>query len=85
MKTNFIEVFVEENCPACNSMLSLAQRFVNDVSVELRVFNRQRDPEMFRRRHVVICPATFVNNKLVFYGEFTADALEKHLHQAVRV
>ena len=83
MKTNLIEVFVEENCKACDDVLSLVRSFAQKPDVELKVFDRERDFLLVQERQVVIFPATFMNKRLLFYGEIAANALRKRLHRDV--
>lgn len=74
-----IEVFVEPGCTSCNRVIALVTSFARKRRLDLRIFDRERDTEVFLKRKVVVCPATYVNNRLVFYGEFTEEALSKHI------
>ncbi len=67
---NVVDVFVEKDCRACGKVLTLLQSSFKG-KVEVNVFERHLHPELFRRHRVSICPATFVNRRLVFYGEFS--------------
>jgi hypothetical protein len=79
MKKDLIEIFVEKNCRACDEVLAAAARFFSHPDVDMRIFNRETDLSVFRERNIVICPATFVNRRLIFYGGFQADSLQKYL------
>jgi hypothetical protein len=66
-----VEVFVEKDCPSCEEVMTVVGPLSRDRSIELRVYDRERHRDAFRERRVVICPATFVDQRLVFYGAFT--------------
>ena len=75
-----VEVFVERDCPACNDVIALLNNERNPGQLEVRVYERDRDLEHFHRRGVLICPATYVNNRLAFYGSFTTKELTHFIH-----
>ena len=79
MKKDFIEVFVEKNCPSCVEVLHTLTRIASTQGSELRIYKRENERQIFQERHVVICPATFLNGRLVFYGAFTFEALTNKL------
>ena len=81
-KYNLIEIFIEQNCRACDEVLAVIAAFADQVSVAVTVFDRESDPTIFRERRVLISPATFVNGRLAFYGSFSADALRNHIIHA---
>jgi len=81
MKT--IEVFVGSHCPSCLDVIRTITSIVLQCDSEVRILHRTTSPYEFVKRGVVITPATFVNGRLVFYGEFTKEALLQHLnHQS---
>lgn len=79
MNSHTIEVFVEAGCKACCGVISIVTSYAQKHRLDLKIFDRERDARAFRDRNVVICPATYVNNQLVFYGEFTEEALARHI------
>lgn len=76
-----IEVFVENNCPACDVALASAISAAKECSTNLRVFQREIDRDIFRQRGIAVCPATFVDGKLSFYGEFSFAEIRDRLHR----
>ncbi|MBI4535324.1 MAG: thioredoxin family protein [Ignavibacteriae bacterium] len=74
-----IEVFVEPGCTSCNKVIAMVTSFAKRQKLHLSIFDRERDTDVFLNRKVMVCPATYVNNRLVFYGEFTEEALSKHI------
>ncbi len=74
-----VEVFVERDCPACEEVVSLVSEYRDDPSIELRIYDRHKNATAFRERRVMICPATFVDQRLVFYGAFTMNELARYL------
>ena len=68
---NLVEVFVEENCGACEAVLKILEGISVELSFTKKIFRRENDGEEFHSRGVVIVPATFINRKLAFYGEFS--------------
>ena len=81
-KNQLIEVFVEKNCRTCDEVLAVIAAFAAQVSVAVSVFDRECDPTVFRERRVLISPATFVNGRLAFYGNFSLGALRHHVQQS---
>jgi Thioredoxin domain len=79
MNSHTIEIFVEPDCSSCSRVISLVTSFTKKRNLYLRIFDRQRNADEFLERMVVVCPATFVNNRLAFYGEFTEEALNNHI------
>lgn len=76
-----IELFIEQNCNTCDSVLGRLLAYAHDRGVELHVYNREHDRILFERRQVFICPATFVNERLVFYGDIRRDVMDRYLGQ----
>jgi len=79
MNTTVIEVFIETNCRSCEEVLRVVRSLVGRLRVQVRVYDRQADKETFSSRSVMVCPATFVNNRLTFYGSFTGEELAQYL------
>lgn len=82
MGAPLIEVFVEQTCQACRTVLALIDATSRRLGCRPTVYTREQDNEVFRERRVVITPATFINGRLVFYGEFSPGALERQLSQS---
>ncbi|MDD8018279.1 MAG: thioredoxin family protein [Bacteroidota bacterium] len=74
-----IEVFVEKNCSSCETVVDVVRQVPELLSSKVVIRNREQDPAKFRERRVMIVPATFINNALVFYGTFTKEDLQKYL------
>ena len=74
-----LEVFVEQDCPSCEEVVSLVNEYRNDPSIELQIYEREKNASLFRERRVLICPAIFVDHRLVFYGAFTMNELARYL------
>lgn len=85
MDKTLIEVFVEEHCPACREVLSKLCGLASDGLFTLVIFNRSTHAALFEERNVNICPATFVNRRPAFYGEFTLGDLRQYVfrHQQI--
>jgi alkyl hydroperoxide reductase subunit AhpF len=79
MAKNLIEVFVEPHCPSCESVMSTVNVIAGNPANELHVYDRQKHLAAFEERHIFICPATFVNHKLVFYGVFSLNEIACYL------
>jgi hypothetical protein len=80
MSDNVIEIFVEDTCATCARVVNDVSTFVRGSDVTVRIVRREGDPELFRERNVVICPATYVNGRLVFYGDVSPEALAQHIY-----
>ncbi|MCI0721233.1 MAG: thioredoxin family protein [Acidobacteria bacterium] len=76
---NLVEVFVEENCNACETVLEILENLSSDLPVVKRIFHRDKDREEFQSRGIVILPATFINRQLAFYGEFSTRDFHRQL------
>jgi hypothetical protein len=79
MNSDVIEIFVERGCSSCARVKSLVEEVVRDTGASLRTILREASPQEFSERNVMICPATFVNGELAFYGEFSAESLKRRL------
>ena len=76
-----IMVFIEPNCLACENVLQTIRALQENALVEcLAIIDRCKDPALCVRFGIVIFPATFINGKLVFYGEFSLGDVEEYLH-----
>ena len=75
-----IEVFIEHGCKSCERALETVRRFEGVPDLMVRVYERTADMDMFYARGVIICPATCIDGKLVFYGEFTMEQLREYVH-----
>lgn len=82
MNGNLIEVFIEKNCDACMEVLEVVTSFMNHQNITLQVFDREEHQRAFRERSVFVCPATFVNRRLAFYGAFSSDDLLRYLESS---
>jgi len=82
MTGNIIEIFVEDTCSTCSRVIEDVSTFVRGTDIAVRIFRREADAEKFRERNVAICPATFVNGRLSFYGDVSPEALRKHIYVA---
>jgi hypothetical protein len=74
-----IELFIERGCKTCGRVLARLLAYARDRGVELEVYDRETHRHQFERRQVVICPATFVNDRLVSYGDCSPDILGRYL------
>ncbi|MEX1137767.1 MAG: thioredoxin family protein [Bacteroidota bacterium] len=79
MNPNIVEVFIEKNCQACKEVLDVINSIMAQYGISLRVYDRQEHKNVFRDRSVIVCPATFVNNRLAFYGAFSSAELSQYL------
>jgi glutaredoxin len=76
---NLVEVFVEDNCSACESVLEILERLSGELPLVRRIYHRDADREEFDLRGVAILPATFINHQLAFYGEFSTRDFHRQL------
>ncbi len=76
---NLVEVFVEENCAACEEVVDILENLSADLPLVKKIFHRGKDQEEFRSRGVTILPATFINRRLAFYGEFSTRDFHRQL------
>ena len=83
MTNTVIEVFIERGCSSCARVTNLVEDVIRDTDASIRTILRETNPQQFAERNVVICPATFINGKLAFYGEFSAGSLKKRLQMPI--
>jgi len=76
-----IELFIERGCKTCGRVFDRLLAYSRDRGVRYEVYDRETHRHQFERRQVVICPATFVNGRLVSYGDCSPDILERYLAQ----
>lgn len=77
-------VFIEPECIACEQVLETVGLLQKSSLVErLVVIDRTEDPESCQLYGVVIFPATFINGKLVFYGEFSVEDAKNFMRQLI--
>jgi len=79
MKPLSVDVFVEDNCRSCDEVLEMMDSLSTEHRFNLNVYDRHRHQSAFRDRSVIIFPATFVNNKLAFYGSFSKEDFSRYL------
>ena len=73
-----IRVFVEPKCVSCERVLNTVKVIKLNFKVEqLVVINRAADPEYCRKFGILIFPATFINGRLAFYGEFSVEEAQR--------
>jgi len=80
MNSSSVEIFIEEKCTACDEVLDVVGSLSTQHRFNLHVYDRRRHKSAFDDRSVFICPATFVNNRLAFYGSFSAEEFSRYLH-----
>jgi len=75
-----IMIFIEPNCIACEQVLRTIRAFQKEALVErLVVIDRSEDPATCRHFGIVVFPATLLNGRLAFYGEFSLENLKEYL------
>jgi hypothetical protein len=77
MTNAVIEVFVEQGCSSCARVTSLVEEVIRAERQSGR--SSGSESQEFGERNVVVCPATFINGRLAYYGEFSAGSLKKRL------
>jgi len=71
-------VFVEDDCFACERILSQLDVFRRaHPLIDLKVYDRSRDRGQFEKYKVYAVPAIFINEKLTSYGELTESEFSK--------
>lgn len=73
-----MKVFIEQNCKACENVLRVVEVMKNDGLInKLIIINREDDPKECLNYNVLVYPAVYIDDELIFYGEFTiGDALK---------
>lgn len=81
----FIEVFVDDHCSSCEAVVRSLKPFAENGLIVLRIYQKGRDDSLFATRNVTCTPATYVNRRAAFHGEFTPAEFRYYLfrHQAV--
>lgn len=70
-----VEAFFEADCSSSPDVLDALNAAAKLVHLTIRVRYRETDSLEFIRRGIVICPATFIDGRLAFYGPMTAAEL----------
>ena len=76
---NLVEVFVEENCAACEAVLEILENLSAELPIAKRTYHRGTDRKEFQSRGITILPATFINHQLAFYREFSTRDFHRQL------
>lgn len=81
---NDMKVFVENNCRACENVLRIVDEMYNKGLIKkLIIINREDEPEECLYYNVLVYPAVFINDELIFYGEFKIDDALKYAKRVV--
>lgn len=76
---NKMKVFVENNCGACENVLRVVNEMnKNKLISKLIIINREDDPKECLDYNVLVYPAVYIDDELIFYGEFTIDEALKY-------
>ena len=76
---NNMKVFVENDCRACENVLRVVNEMnKNRLISKLIIINRENDPEECLNYKILVYPAVYINDELIFYGEFTIDDALKY-------
>jgi hypothetical protein len=78
-KNRIIEIFIERGCSACQNVIDMVGSITKQYNIPYIVFERENNSSVFHDRNVIICPATFIDQKLEFYGEFQSEDLRRKL------
>jgi hypothetical protein len=78
-KSHIIEIFIEHGCSACQKVIDIVESITTLYNLQFAVFERESDSSIFRDRNVIICPATFIDQKLEFYGEFQEEEFRQKI------
>lgn len=79
MKTVNLDVFIEPDCKACISVMYSIREVQSQLSINVKVYRRDVDREVFRDRNVIITPAIFIDGKLIFYGEVSPEKIREKI------
>jgi len=52
----------------------------SQLPIDVKVYQRDVDNEIFRYRKVVITPAIFMDGVLIFYGEVSTDDIKQKIY-----
>lgn len=75
----FVDVYVTPECPSCARVIALLQSARGLLGYELRVITLTRNADTQIQPVVNIYPATYINGRLAFYGDFDIEDLRSHL------
>jgi predicted thioredoxin/glutaredoxin len=85
MKKVRLEVFIEPGCKACIAAMYSVREVQSRLAIDVEVYRRDSNGDIFRRRKVVITPAIFIDGVLTFYGEVTPDDIKKKIYSVCHV
>ena len=81
-----MKVLVEPNCRACENVLRVVDEMYNDGLInKLIIINRKDEPEECLKYSVLVYPAVYIDDELIFYGEFTIDDTLKYAKNAFEI
>jgi len=83
---NKMKVFVENNCRACENVLRIVdEMYDRGLLKKLIIINREDEPEECLKYNVLVYPAVFIDDELIFYGEFIIDDALKYAKNVFEV
>lgn len=78
-----MKIFVKPDCKACENVLGVVDKMYNDGLVnKLIIINRKDEPEECPKYNVLVYPAVYIDDELIFYGEFTINDAMKYAKEA---
>ncbi len=75
-----LEVFIESGCKACVGALYSIRNLQSGMPLDVIVYRREKNKDVFRERKVVITPAIFIEGVLMFYGEVSPEDIKKKVY-----
>ncbi|GBD05238.1 hypothetical protein HRbin20_00819 [bacterium HR20] len=81
-KRALITVYVLPNCPSCRRIVPLLCTKLNTLDADIRILDASALRHLsIRNTPLCIFPATFINDTLAFYGDFTSEELQAALER----
>jgi predicted thioredoxin/glutaredoxin len=78
-----VEVFLERGCRSSAAVIEAVNGAADRIRLDVRVYFRDRDPLEFLRRGLLICPATFIDGSLAFYGPIGETEILEYIHRNI--
>jgi Thioredoxin domain len=70
---------------SCNRLIALVTQYAQKNRLNMRILKRENDAQEFENNNIVACPATRLDGRLLFYGEFSEEMLDTYIHPVERV
>jgi glutaredoxin len=83
MKPVPVDIFIENECPVCEEVLTAVNEMPDPKNYSVTVHRREEESDYFREKQISIVPAIFLNDTLFCYGSVNTGTMTRKINQIV--